>query len=71
MKDYSTQPTLLRRLLLAFVCLATVTAVHGANITVDGINYTTKSDGTATIAKYTIDKTVTPYDARQRSRIHP
>ena len=62
MKDYSTQPTLLRRLLLAFVCLATVVAVHGASITVDGINYTTKSDGTATIAKYTIDKTVTPYD---------
>ena len=51
-----------RRLMMAVACVATVAAVHAANITVDGINYTTKSDGTATIAKYTIDKTVTPYD---------
>ena len=51
-----------RRLMMAVACVATVAAVQAANITVDGINYTTKTDGTATIAKYTIDKTVTPYD---------
>ena len=62
MKILSTQPTLSRRLLLAVMCLATAVIAQSANITVDGINYTTKSDGTATIAKYTIDKTVTPYD---------
>ncbi|MBR5725892.1 MAG: leucine-rich repeat protein [Muribaculaceae bacterium] len=62
MKNCITQSSLLRRVLLAVVCLATAASVHGASITVDGINYTTKSDGTATIAKYTIDKSVTPYD---------
>ena len=58
-------PTLkkwLRHFMLALGCLATATALQAANVTVDGINYTTKNDGTATIAKYTIDKTVTPYD---------
>ena len=48
--------------MLAIGCLTAMTAAQAANITVDGINYTTKTDGTATIAKYTIDKTVTPYD---------
>ena len=52
----------LSRLLSTVLCIAAVTAIQAANITVDGINYTTKSDGTATIAKYTIDKTVNPYD---------
>ena len=45
-----------RRLLLIAGCLAALTAVQAANITVDGINYTTKTDGTATVAKYTIIK---------------
>ena len=46
----------LTRLAAIVCCLAAATAVHAANITVDGINYTTKSDGTATVAKYTIVK---------------
>ncbi len=58
----STIKTWSHRLVLAIGCLTAMTAAQAANITVDGINYTTKSDGTATIAKYTIDKTVTPYD---------
>ena len=58
----STFKTWSQRLILAVGCLAAMTAAQAANITVDGINYTTKTDGTATIAKYTIDKTVTPYD---------
>ena len=62
MKQKITQNQWLRRLTLAVACLMAATMVQAANITVDGINYTTKSDGTATIAKYTIDKTVTPYD---------
>ena len=62
MKELITHKKWLRRLMLAVCCLAGATALQAANITVDGINYTTKSDGTATIAKYTIDKTVTPYD---------
>ena len=45
-----------RRLLLMMGCLATLVAVQAANITVDGINYTTKTDGTCTVAKYTIIK---------------
>ena len=54
----------LSRLLLAVCCIATATAVQAASITVDGINYTTKNDGTATIAKYTIIKATadTPAD---------
>ena len=54
----------LRTMLLVACCVATATAVHAANITVDGINYTTKNDGTATIAKYTIIKATadTPAD---------
>ena len=54
----------LRLLLLVACCVATATAVDAANITVDGINYTTKNDGTATIAKYTIIKATadTPAD---------
>jgi len=45
-----------RRLLLIAGCLATLVAAQAASITVDGINYTTKADGTATVAKYTITK---------------
>ena len=52
----------LSRLLSTVLCIAAVTAVQAASITVDGINYTTKTDGTATVAKYTIDKTVNPFD---------
>ena len=53
-----------RRLLLMVGCLATLVAAQAATITVDGINYTTKSDGTATVAKYTIIKATaeTPAD---------
>ena len=53
-----------RRLLLMVGCLATLVAVQAATITVDGINYTPKSDGTATVAKYTITKATadTPAD---------
>ncbi len=52
------------RLWMVLGCLATVVTVNSANITVDGINYTTKADGTATIAKYTINKATatTPAD---------
>ncbi len=56
-----THQTWVRRLMAALGCLAMVTAIQAANITVDGINYTT-SGNKATVAKYTIDKTVTPYD---------
>ena len=64
MKKYFTLTTLFRRLMVAMCCLAAAGAIHAANITVDGINYTTKSDGTATIAKYTIVKATdtTPAD---------
>ena len=64
MNKLSTHKKRLFRLLLAVCCLATATAVHAASITVDGINYTTKSDGTATVAKYTIIKATadTPAD---------
>ena len=62
MNKLFTRKKWLNRLLLVACSLCAATAVHAANITVDGINYTTKTDGTATVAKYTIDKTVTPYD---------
>ena len=54
----------LTRLAAIVCCLAAATAVHAASITVDGINYTTKNDGTATVAKYTIIKATatTPAD---------
>ena len=61
MEKNPTQKKWLRHLLLALGCLATATALQAANVTVDGINYTT-SGNKATVAKYTIDKTVTPYD---------
>ena len=53
-----------RRVLLMVGCLATLVAVQAATITVDGINYTPKSDGTATVATYTITKATadTPAD---------
>ncbi len=65
MNKILTQTSWLRRLMLAAGCLATVTALQAANITVDGINYstnTTKKE--ATIAKYTIIKATdtTPAD---------
>ena len=54
MKKSVTTRLLSRRLLLIAGCLAALTAVQAANITVDGINYTTKTDGTATV-KFTGD----------------
>ena len=62
MKHLITHKTTLRRLVATMCCVVAVLVAYSANITVDGINYTTKTDGTATIAKYTIDKSVTPYD---------
>ena len=53
----------LKRLFAALCCLSAAFTMQAATITVDGINYTTKSDGTVTVARYTIDKTVTPYDS--------
>ena len=47
--------------MLAIICVSATTVLQAASITYDGINYTTSGDK-ATIAKYTIDKTVTPYD---------
>ena len=61
MKQLITYNHWLRRLMLAIVCVSAATALQAASITYDGINYTT-SGNKATIAKYTIDKTVTPYD---------
>ena len=52
MKQKITQNPWLRRLTLALACLLAVTIAQAASITVDGINYTTKNDGTATVAKY-------------------
>ena len=63
MNKILTQTSWVRRLMLAIGCLAFTAALQAANVTVDGINYTTNtSKKEATIAKYTIDKTVTPYD---------
>ncbi len=64
MKKNMTHRTWLRRLALAVGCLATVTAVQAASVTVDGINYTTNTKGEATVAKYTIVKATdtTPAD---------
>ena len=64
MKQLTTHKFWLRRLMVAFSCLATVTAIQAANVTVDGINYTTNNKGEATIAKYTIVKATatTPAD---------
>ena len=57
MNKILTKNAWLRRLMLAAGCLATATALQAANITVDGINYTTNtSKKEATIAKYTIIK---------------
>ena len=61
MKQLITYNHWLRRLMSAIVCVSAATALQAASITYDGINYTT-SGNKATIAKYTIDKTVTPYD---------
>ena len=62
MNKIATRKSFYRRLMMALTCLVSLSAIHAANITVDGINYTTNNKGEATIAKYTIDKTVTPYD---------
>jgi len=58
-----THQTWVRRLMAAVGCLAMMTAVQAASITVDGINYTT-SGSKATVAKYTIIKATatTPAD---------
>ena len=54
----------LRKMWLLAGCLCMASAAQAASVTVDGINYTTKTDGTATIAKYTIIKATadTPAD---------
>ena len=64
MKHYMTHKTWLHRMLMAVGCLAAMTAVNAASVTVDGINYTTNTKGEATIAKYTIIKATadTPAD---------
>ena len=65
MNKIFTQTHWLRRLMLATACLATATALQAANITVDGINYSTNATKKeATIAKYTIIKATdtTPAD---------
>ena len=65
MDKIHTQTTWLRRLMLAAGCLAVATALDAANITVDGINYTTNTTKKeATIAKYTIvrETATTPAD---------
>ena len=64
MREKFTRQTWLQRMLLFLGCLAAITAAQAASITVDGINYTTKADGTASIAKYTIVKATadTPAD---------
>ena len=57
MNKILTKNAWLSKLMLAAGCLATATALQAANITVDGINYTTNtSKKEATIAKYTIIK---------------
>ena len=56
MERNMTHKTWLHRLFIAVGCLAAMTAVQAANVTVDGINYTTNNKGEATIAKYTITK---------------
>ncbi len=65
MKKGLTYHSWLRCLLTAALGLACMTPMLAASITVDGINYTTKTtDNTATIAKYTIVKATatTPAD---------
>ena len=62
MKHPITHKTSVRRLVATMCCVVAVLVAYSASITVDGINYTTSTNGTATIAKYTIDKSVTPYD---------
>ena len=65
MNKILTKNAWLRKLMLAAGCLATATALQAANITVDGINYTTNTTKKeATIAKYTIIKATetTPAD---------
>ncbi len=59
-----THQTCVRRLMAALGCLAVVTALQAASITVNGINYTTASGNKATVAKYTIVKATatTPAD---------
>ena len=64
MKKLITHKNWLRCLLVAMCSVGALVPAMGANITVDGINYTTKTDGTATVAKYTIKKATatTPAD---------
>ena len=65
MKRFFTPERRLGRLMVSVCCVAAALAVQAASITVDGINYSTKpSDGTATVAKYTITKATatTPAD---------
>ena len=62
MRKKFTRQTWLQRMWLFMGCLAAMTAAQAASITVDGINYTT-SGAKATVAKYTIDKSVSPADS--------
>jgi hypothetical protein len=64
MKKEFTNRTWLQRLLTTVLCLAGFAAMNAANITVDGINYSTASGNKATVAKYTIVKATatTPAD---------
>ena len=61
MKQINTHCTWLKRGMMLLSCLATMALAQAASITVDGINYTT-SGNKATVAKYTINKSVTPAD---------
>ena len=64
MNKIFTRNSWLCRLMLAMCCLSTAAVLQAASVTVDGINYTTNTTKKeATIAKYTIDKTVTPADS--------
>ncbi len=65
MNSIITRKTITSRLMLMLACLVSFSAIHAANITVDGINYTTNATKKeATIAKYTIIKATdtTPAD---------
>ena len=65
MNSIITCKTITSRLMLTLACLVSFSAIHAANITVDGINYTTNATKKeATIAKYTIIKATdtTPAD---------
>ncbi|MBR5102804.1 MAG: leucine-rich repeat protein, partial [Muribaculaceae bacterium] len=51
-----TSSSWLRGIALSLLAVFTLGFANAAKITVNGINYTTKTNGTATVAKYTINK---------------